>query len=54
MVNAICASYADALSHVDAVSSGRSRVRFPGPVGYFKGGFYGFLPSRVNVEVDLG
>ena len=30
VVNAVCASRADVHSHVDAVSSGRSRIRFPG------------------------
>ena len=33
---AVCASRADVHNHVDAVSSGRSRVRFPGLAGRLK------------------
>ena len=43
VITAVCASRADVHSHVSAVSSGRSRIRFP---GYFKEGFYSFLSSR--------
>ena len=54
VVNAVRASRAEVRSHVDAVSSGRSWLRFPGLAGYFEEGFYGFLSSwQVNAEVDI-
>ena len=46
VANAVCAPRADMHSHVDAVSSGRSRFRFPRPAGHFEEGFYGLLSSR--------